>query len=410
VRNRLTKKNILTIPNFMSFFRILLIPMIIWLYCIRCNRYAAVVVIAVSALTDILDGIIARKCNMVSDFGKIIDPIADKLTQATLIICLMTRYRWMGALILLLLIKEGFMLLMGYLTLKRTDTVNSAKWYGKASTVILDAVIMILVLFEKISETAANILILACGLAMLMSLVLYIKFYAGILIQVNSKKKNNNRFLGLWKCVFLLVWAAIILAFIFCQKDISVEKILCFTPANPFFAAIALLALFALKSLSIVIYIGILYAADGILFTLPAAIFLNLCGTAIALSIPYAIGKKIGTEAVDKITEQYPKAEVFKKLRSENDFFFSFIVRLIGILPSDIVSLYMGSIRMPYLKYLTGSMLGFLPRLIMFTVIGMSVADVRSSQFIIAICVEVLSILLSSSLFLIYKKKHKKGN
>ena len=69
------------------------------------------------------------------------------------------------------------MLLWGYWTLKRTDTINSAKWYGKLSTVVLYAVMMILILFVDIPEESANALMLLCGGMMLLSLVLYGRFY-----------------------------------------------------------------------------------------------------------------------------------------------------------------------------------------------------------------------------------------
>ena len=118
----LKKENILTIPNLLSLIRILLIPFIIWLYCARKAYLCTIIVIALSGFTDIIDGKIARKFNMVSDVGKVLDPVADKLTQATLVICLTARYPWMWALLALFAVKECLMLLWGYLTLKSTDT------------------------------------------------------------------------------------------------------------------------------------------------------------------------------------------------------------------------------------------------------------------------------------------------
>jgi len=206
--------------------------------------------------------------------------------------------------------------------------------------------------------------------------------------------------------VLLLVWLSIILIFIFCKDEISVDGILRFTPDNLFLAAITMLVLFAFKSLSIVIFSGILFAANGIMFSLPAAILLNLCGTAIMITIPYAIGKKSGAGMVNRVLERYPKVTALRKLRPENDFMFSFIARLIGLLPCDIVSLYMGMIRMPYITYLMGCLLGFLPGMIAFTVIGMSITDIRSPQFIIAVCAEIAIITSSASFYLIYKRKH----
>ena len=90
---RFFKKNqILTIPNLLSVVRLALIPVIVWLYSVEKNYYGAIGVIALSAATDIVDGWIARHFNMVSDFGKALDPLADKLTQAALLLCLLSKY------------------------------------------------------------------------------------------------------------------------------------------------------------------------------------------------------------------------------------------------------------------------------------------------------------------------------
>ena len=89
------KHKIITIPNILSFFRLLLIPVIVWLYIVKKDPIWTMAVLALSGITDIVDGIIARKCNMVSDFGKAFDPVADKLTQIAMLFCLVSRFRWM---------------------------------------------------------------------------------------------------------------------------------------------------------------------------------------------------------------------------------------------------------------------------------------------------------------------------
>ena len=182
----LKKEQILTVPNLLSLLRLMMIPLIIWLYCGAKRYYAAVGVIILSGLTDVADGIIARKCNMVSDFGKILDPVADKLTQGAVIICLATKYKLMIPLIIEFALRELCMLVMGYMTIKNQDSVNSAKWYGKLTTVVLYAVMILLILFPHIPNTAANGMILACGLIMLFSFVMYVRFYLGFWREARS--------------------------------------------------------------------------------------------------------------------------------------------------------------------------------------------------------------------------------
>lgn len=186
------KSQILTIPNLLSLFRIILIPFIVWAYCGINNPYLSLGLIVLSALTDIVDGFIARKFNMVSDFGKVLDPIADKLTQGTVAICLSLKYKWMIALIVLLVVKEIIMGLMGAITLQKYGEVNSAKWYGKANTVLLYASMMLLVVFPNIKISLANILIWICMTAMVISLALYVNFYIKVWKEKEKNEKENQ--------------------------------------------------------------------------------------------------------------------------------------------------------------------------------------------------------------------------
>ena len=180
IKSRLSKKDIFTIPNMLSFFRILLIPVIAVLYCYYHAYEAAVVVIILSGLTDIVDGKIARKFNMVSDFGKFLDPLADKLTQAAMALCLAIRYRGMGVLFLLMLVKESVLGTCALGALKVTNTVNSAKWYGKVTTATLYIVMSLLFLFPDIPMQWAQAGIFVCGAMMVMSMILYVRFFIKI--------------------------------------------------------------------------------------------------------------------------------------------------------------------------------------------------------------------------------------
>ena len=177
----LSKKQILTIPNLLSLVRLALIPLIIWLYCEKNEPGWAVAVIILSGLTDIADGFIARRFHMVSDFGKILDPIADKLTQAAIIICLIARFRMMKVLVVTLIVKEILMGIMGLIVIKVKDSVNSSKWHGKMTTVMIYSVTALLILFPNIPMTAANGLIGLCTAMILLSFILYMPFYHKLL-------------------------------------------------------------------------------------------------------------------------------------------------------------------------------------------------------------------------------------
>ena len=168
------KEDILTIPNMLSVVRLALIPLYLWLYCVR-ERYArAVLVLALSGLTDILDGFIARRFHMISDFGKILDPAADKLTQVALIISLALRYSQVWVLLALFLVKELTMGVLGLLVMLKTKTVYGARWYGKMSTAVLEGSMGILILFPMLPGWAANALFALSAAALLFSFVQYV--------------------------------------------------------------------------------------------------------------------------------------------------------------------------------------------------------------------------------------------
>ena len=153
-----------SLPNLLSYFRFLLIPLIVWLYCFEKQFNAAAWVMAASAATDVIDGWIARRFNMITDWGKIIDPIADKLTQVTICSCLAWRFVPVRYLLFLLVAKEVFLGVVSLVFIKKTDTVVGSVWYGKATTVVLFLVTISLLLVPTMPNPAVIALVaVACG-------------------------------------------------------------------------------------------------------------------------------------------------------------------------------------------------------------------------------------------------------
>ena len=100
-----TLREMFTIPNILSYFRILLIPLFVYLYFkaeTPPEFFRAAVVLGISGFTDLFDGKIARRFNQITELGILLDPVADKLTEGAVVLCLMTRYRWVAALVVLL--------------------------------------------------------------------------------------------------------------------------------------------------------------------------------------------------------------------------------------------------------------------------------------------------------------------
>lgn len=168
-----TQKKIFTIPNLMSLFRLCLLPVIIWLYCVEKNDVAAGLVLILSGATDIADGFVARHFHMISDLGKVLDPIADKLTQASMLFCLCTRFPLMLLPLSCMVVKECFMGVTGLLVIKRTGNVFGADWHGKAATVLLYTTMILHVFWKGIPVHVSDVLIGASTAMVLVSLALY---------------------------------------------------------------------------------------------------------------------------------------------------------------------------------------------------------------------------------------------
>ena len=173
----------------LSFFRILLIPLMAVLYC-RYEAYlAAVVVIVISGITDILDGKIARKFNMVSDFGKFLDPLADKLTQAAMLLCLTSNHPMMLAPFILLVIKELVAAVSGLIMLRHTGNVPGADWHGKLTTLMLYGMMILHVIWQDIPLWASNTLNVGCIAMMMISMVMYTRRN---ILAIRSAAKGNS--------------------------------------------------------------------------------------------------------------------------------------------------------------------------------------------------------------------------
>lgn len=164
---------IITIPNVMSLFRILLIPLIVWLYCVKREYKWTVAVLLLSAATDIVDGWIARRFNMVSNVGKILDPVADKLTQGITLLCLVSEFPLLVILFLVLIAKETVMVVTGVLAIKKTGLVCGADWHGKATTCLLYLTMMTHIFWHDIPPALSTGMMVSCIAVMLLSLTLY---------------------------------------------------------------------------------------------------------------------------------------------------------------------------------------------------------------------------------------------
>ena len=164
---------IITVPNLLSFFRLCLIPVIIWSYCVKKNPLLAGEILLLSGLTDLADGYIARRFHRISNLGKILDPVADKLTQAAMLICLFTRFPHVFLLIVIMAGKELYMVVSGCLVIQKTGKVHGADWHGKIVTFLLYGTAAVHIIWFHITPMVSDLLIGLCAIMMVISVALY---------------------------------------------------------------------------------------------------------------------------------------------------------------------------------------------------------------------------------------------
>lgn len=207
------------------------------------------------------------------------------------------------------------------------------------------------------------------------------------------------------RILFVIIIVGCILYFAIHLDQLSVETILSYTPENPVFAAIVLFMMYALKSVSVVFPLMILQIAASRLFSTPIAIVVNIIGAAITLSTPYIIARFSGEELVDQLKEKHPKLKSFIEEQHTNTFLMTLLVRMIGFLPGDVISMYFGATKTPYLSYLIASLLGLLPGVIMITLAGTSIDDPTSPTFIISSSYTIIMTILAPFLYKKFRKK-----
>lgn len=164
---------ILTVPNLLSLLRLCLIPVFVRVYLVRHDAALTAQLLLISGATDVADGLIARRFQQVSDLGKLLDPLADKLTQAALLICLMKRFPLMLLPLGLLAVKELFCAATGIAAVKSSGELRSSDWHGKLAAVLLYFLLCAHLLWPEIPPAASRAITAAACAAILLSGALY---------------------------------------------------------------------------------------------------------------------------------------------------------------------------------------------------------------------------------------------
>lgn len=177
-------KRFLTVPNILSVARIIMVPFFIMFYILGYTKISFILFV-ISGITDVLDGFIARKFNQISDIGKVLDPLADKVTILSVLACLYSNGFINIFIFIFIAAKEIFQIIGGTFLWKKKIVVSSNFW-GKMTTVLLYAGIISIFIWPKqiIGNILLFIAILFAGIAVVQYTIKNKKIY-------NEKKKEN---------------------------------------------------------------------------------------------------------------------------------------------------------------------------------------------------------------------------
>ncbi len=172
------KEDLFNIPNLLCYVRILLVPFFVYLFIKHLYWQSALVVVIASA-TDVIDGWIARHFNMITDWGKFIDPLADKLMQLAMLIMSVMKHPLVAILIALFVVKEIIMLIVGLYIYHKGDNLNGAMWCGKLCTVVLDLSLLTIIALPLsiLTDSLVIVLIAICSAFLILSFVVYMNAY-----------------------------------------------------------------------------------------------------------------------------------------------------------------------------------------------------------------------------------------
>ncbi len=224
-------------------------------------------------------------------------------------------------------------------------------------------------------------------------------------------KDKKQVALDIARCLPLLMIVAFAVIYFVFKDDIKPEAIKAFVPENASLAVLFMMLIGAAKGLSVfcpfilIELIGALVFKDKVI-----AILANTAAIAASFSAAYLVGRCSGSVMVDKLREKYPKFNDFYSLIKRNSMFSVFALRIIGVLPMDVVSMYFGALKISYPKYLVMSLLGAAPDLILETIIGAELKNYRSPTFWIAVLCRLAFTAVTVLVYRVWVKKNKKTN
>ncbi len=199
-----------------------------------------------------------------------------------------------------------------------------------------------------------------------------------------KKKQAKEIAINILKVIPMIAFVGFALFTLSKRDKLTVEAIVSFVPENPVIAAVIVLILYAVKSVSVFFPLIVLKMAVGVMYPPLIAILINTAGIIVSFMIPYAMGRRSKKGFYKRLSEKNPKIASLINPNKDRQFFICVMLRAMYFLPSDIVSMFLGSMKIPMLKYVIGGLIGMMPSIITTTLMGSSIDKVSSPMFLIS--------------------------
>ena len=187
------KRDFLLLPNILTYIRFILVPVFIIVYMNadspQDNILAAVIVV-LSGFTDVLDGFIARHWNKISDLGKILDPIADKAMQFSMMFCVCVKYHGIIILVIIYTVKEIVSFFASGYLFTRGKHINGAMWCGKLCSLVLFIVMLSLIAIPRVPGKVVNFMIGFAAAFMILAFFIYMREYFLLWLEYLNEQKT----------------------------------------------------------------------------------------------------------------------------------------------------------------------------------------------------------------------------
>ncbi len=207
------------------------------------------------------------------------------------------------------------------------------------------------------------------------------------------KQRKEMKLLEKLRYLPLIIIGILFIFFALHYKELSVQPILNFTPSNYFLAGIIMIFIFAIKSVSMIIPLTVLYISSSILFTWYWAIIVNLIGLFVCMTIPYYIGKFSGKDLVDKLISKYSKVNKINNIKANNEWILVFIVKILGFIPNEVSSIVLGSLNTEYKTFVISSVLAKSPSMIATTLLGANINKPGTPGFKLSIAIAIVAFI-----------------